>query len=259
MSGYVLFQIWESHRKSLIAGHLFYVKEARKRLLSQFEDIESEADKAAKDWLERSSSRFDPERHDPADFYEAATEAGIEFYGLLSDMRNQIGLSVVAGMFHEWDKQLRGWIVSEIHHWHRGGDVPLTIWKATYDKIFEFLECIGWKVRDGEYFRMLDACRVVVNFYKHGKGNSLEELKEKYPEYLPVPLNGSGCKFFGKDYRDHTDLKVSGEQIQAFSDAIVAFWQAVPENISDAEDSFMPTWLERAFLKDRAAHQKSTK
>lgn len=66
MSDYVLFQMWGPFRQSLIAGHLFYVEQARRRLLSQFGDIEAEADKAAEDWLRRSSGRFDPDRHDPA-------------------------------------------------------------------------------------------------------------------------------------------------------------------------------------------------
>ena len=118
MSGKVLFHMWEPFRASLIANHQFYVDQSRKRLLSQFDNIEPEADKATEEWLERSNSRFDPDRHDPADFYETAHEVGIEFYGLLSDMRDQTWLSVVAGMFHEWDKQLRGWLVREIGHWH---------------------------------------------------------------------------------------------------------------------------------------------
>ena len=99
MSDYVLFQMWGPFRQSLIAGHLFYVEQAGKRLLTQFEDIEAEADKAAEEWLEKSRDRFDPDRHDPGDFYEAANDAGIEFYGLLSDMREQTTLGVVAGMF----------------------------------------------------------------------------------------------------------------------------------------------------------------
>jgi hypothetical protein len=100
--------MWGPYRQSLIKRHQFYVKQARKRVLSQFENMEEEADKAAEEWLEQSSGRFDPDWHDPGDFYEAANDVGIEFYQLLSDMRNQTRLSVVAGMFHEWDKNLRG-------------------------------------------------------------------------------------------------------------------------------------------------------
>jgi hypothetical protein len=57
--------MWGPYRQSLIKRHQFYVKQARKRVLSQFENMEEEADKAAEEWLEQSSGRFDPDWHDP--------------------------------------------------------------------------------------------------------------------------------------------------------------------------------------------------
>lgn len=246
MSDYVLFQMSGPVRQSLIAGHLFYVEQARKRLLSQFEDIEVESHKAAEDWLQRSSGRFDPDRHDPSDFYEAANDAGIQFYGLLSDMREQTRLSVVAGMFHEWDKQLRDWLVREIQHWHRGETAALKVWSAEFSKIEELLKCIGWPICSADCFLTLDACRLVVNVYKHGEGPSLATLKQHYPEYLDDPFGGSGAAFSGVEHRDHTHLKVRDDQFQAFSDAIVAFWQAVPENIFESKVNHVPDWFRKA-------------
>jgi hypothetical protein len=67
MSGYVSFKMWEPFRQSLIKGHLFYVEQAQKRLLSQFADMEADADRAAEEWLEQSGKFFDPDRHDPGD------------------------------------------------------------------------------------------------------------------------------------------------------------------------------------------------
>src|SRR3954471_14093989 len=99
MSDNLLFHMWGPFRQSLIKGHLFYVEQARKRLLSQFDDMEADADRAAEEGLEQSGQHVDPDRHDPGDFYEAAHNVGIEFYGLLSDLRDQTRLSVVAGMF----------------------------------------------------------------------------------------------------------------------------------------------------------------
>lgn len=252
MSDYVLFQMWGPFRQSLIAGHQFYVEQAQKRLLLQFEDIEAEADKAAEEWLEKSSNRFDPDRHDPGDFYEAANDAGIEFYSLLSDMREQTTLSVVAGMFHEWDKQLRDWLVREIQHWHHGDAAALKVWSADFGQIGELLESFGWKISGTDYLRQLDACRLVVNVYKHGKGKSLDDLKRNFPDYLADPFSGSGGAFSVVDYRDHTHLKVSKDQFKAFSDAIVAFWNAVPENIFESQVKDVPDWFGKALLKDRA-------
>ena len=250
MSDNVLFQMWGPYRQSLIDGHLFYVEQARKRLLSQFDDIEAEADKAAEEWLARSSERFDPDRHDPGDFYDEANDAGIEFYGLLCGMRDQTRLSVVAGMFHEWDKQLRDWLVREIQHWHHGDNATLRIWSADFVQITELLESIGWNIYSADYFRVLDACRLVVNVYKHGKGKSLDDLKQKYPEYLDDPFVGSGGTFSNLEHRDHTHLNASEDQIQAFSDAIVDFWRQVPDNVFHSKVKDLPNWFRKAILKD---------
>ncbi|MCM2438505.1 hypothetical protein HGO34_02080 [Agrobacterium vitis] len=259
MSSYVLFQMWGPFRQSLIKGHLFYVEQARKRLLSQFDEIEVDADQAAEEWLEQSGQHFDPDRHDPGDFYEAANDVGIEFYGLLSGMREQTRLSAVAGMFHEWDKQLRDWLAREIQHWHRGDNATLKVWSADFGQIADLLESFGWNVRNADYFRTLDACRLVVNVYKHGEGKSLDELKSSFPEYLDDLFNGSGGAFSDTKYRDHTHLKVSDDQFQAFSDAILAFWRDVPENVIDSQMTDVPDWFGKAIMKDRADPQQASK
>lgn len=259
MSRDVLVQMWEPFRQSLIKGHLFYVEQARQRLLSQFDDIGADADRAAEEWLEQSSQHFDPDRHDPGDFYEAANDVGIEFYGLLSDMREQTRLSVVAGMFHEWDKQLRQWLAREIQHWHWGGNATLKIWSADFGQIADLLESFGWNFRSADYFRTLDACRLVVNVYKHGEGKSLDELRNRFPEYLYDPFNGSGGALSDTKYRDHTHLKVSDDQFQTFSDAILAFWRDVPENVVDSQVIDVPDWFDKAILKDRAEPQQTSK
>jgi hypothetical protein len=241
--------MWGPSRESLINSHQFYVEQARKRVLSQFENMEEEADKAAEDWLEQSNDRFDPDLHDSGDFYEAARDAGIQFYQLLSDMRNQTRLSVVAGMFHEWEKQLRDWLVREIRHWHRGDTATAKVWSADFGKIADLLESFGWKIRSTDYFKTLDACRLVVNVYKHGDGPSLKDLKATYPEYLEDRLSGSGLPAT-LDLVDYTNLKVSDDQFQAFSDAIVAFWRDVPENVVGGQEK-VPDWFEKAILSDR--------
>lgn len=258
MSDCVLFHMWGPFRQSLIDGHLFYVEQARKRLLSQFDNISADAEKAAEEWLERHSHLFDPDRHDPSHFDEAAYDYSIEFYGLLSDMRDQTRLSVVAGMFHEWDKQLRDWLVREIGHWHHGENAALKVWSADFGHIADLLESLGSRIRIANYFGALDACRLVVNVYKHGKGKSLEELKQKYPEYLDDPFSGTGA-FSDMKYRDHTHLKVSDEQFQAFSDAIIAFWRDVPEHVFESKITDVPDWFGKAILKDHADTQQTSK
>jgi hypothetical protein len=242
--------MWKPFRQSLISDHLFYVEQAQKRLLSQFDDIENDAKKAAEHWLEQHRYRFDPDRHNPEDFYESAYDHSIGFYHLLSDMRDQTRLSVVAGMFHEWDKQLRDWLANEIQRLPLWNAAVSTIWSVDFGKIVEFLACLGWTVRGTTYFTKLDACRLVVNVYKHGKGGSLEELKVKYPEYLPDPFKRNGDSLLDFNYLDHTNLAVSDDHIREFSEAIVEFWNNVPTDVCDNEIDSVPSWFERAVAKE---------
>jgi hypothetical protein len=249
MSGYVLFQMWEPFRQSLIKEHLFYVEQARKRLLSQFDDIGADDDRAAEEWLD--NKYFDPDRVEPDSDYERAYDFSIEFYSLLSDMREQTRLNAVAGMFHEWDKELRDWLVREIQHWHRGDIAASKVWSADFSQIADLLETWGWNVRSMGYFRTLDACRLVVNVYKHGKGKSLDDLRNSFPEYLDDPFKGVDGVLSDMKYHDHKKFKVSDDQFQAFSDTILAFWHNVPENVVDSQMNGVPDWFGKAIQNDR--------
>lgn len=252
MRGYVLFQMREPFRQSLIKGHSFYVEQARKRLLSQFDNMEAEADQAAEEWLDQSGKYCDPDRHDHGDVHEKAYDVGIELYGLLDDMREQTRLSVVAGMFHEWDKQLRRWLVRQIDHWHQGDNVSLAVWSANSGQIADLLESCGWSLRGSDYFHSLEACRLVVNVFKHGDGRSLDHLSNKFPEYLTDPLKSFEPALWRTNHCDHRQLRVSDDQFQAFSDAILAFWRDVPEDVVESQVPYVPDWFGKAIQKDHA-------
>lgn len=234
----------------LIAQHTFYIEQARKRLLLQFDDMEAEAEKAAEHWLEKNSSRFDPDRDDPASYYERAHDESVNFYMLLSEMRDQTRLSVVAGMFHEWDKRLRDWLVQEMNHWHRGRNASQKIWSVDFLALTELFVCLNWHFESQAFYQTLDACRLVVNVYKHGEGKSLEDLKQRFPEFLEDPFLGAGGGFSDAAHRDHTHLKVDEIQIAKFSDAIIAFWNAIPENTFSSQTGEVPPWFEKALKRD---------
>lgn len=244
-----LFHMWDPFRKQLIASHQFYVNQAQKRLLSQFENIEQEADKYADEWLEKAGQYFDPDRHDPGDFYEQAHDESIGFYQMLEDMRNRTRLSVAAGMFHEWDKQLRSWICKEINHWNHGNEVGKAIWKANFSDLIDLLEAFGWSIRSNAYYASLDRCRLVVNAYKHGDGDAFKGLKSNHPEFIETLGNADS---FYLEYVDHTALKIEEVHIEEFSKAIIAFWQDVPEYIHEKETLEVPDWFTKASQRDQA-------
>lgn len=253
---YSLFQMWEPFRRSLVAGHLFYVEQAKKRLLSQFSDIEAEANQAAEQWLEENDHRFNPDFHSPGDFEEQAFDAGLEFYELLKAMQARTRLSVVAGMYHEWDKQLHQWMEDQMRGWCSGTKFEKAVWKTTLTNFAELVEPLGWDIRSKPYYIQLDACRLVVNVYKHGNGDSLTQLKQRYPEYLLDSICGRTAPLFF-DGLSHKDLSVCDYQFQAFSDAIESFWRDVPAELWDHDHAVMPAWLSKALgLKGSASRKK---
>lgn len=165
----VLFQMWGPFRDGLIASHQFYVSEAKTRLLSQFGTMKEDADRYAEDWLASRAPYFNPDRDDPADAYQQAWDESVSFYLQLEDLQKATRLSVIAGMYHEWEKQLRDWITRELGRVIHGSHTRAVFWKATIDQLFDFLECWGWPVRSRPYghVRQGGVISVVAGAHRH--------------------------------------------------------------------------------------------
>ncbi len=242
---------WE--RQPIIAKHEFYIGQARTRLLSQFDNKNTDADRAGEEWLAQSEHHFDPDRHDPGDFHERAYDISVSFYQSLSDMHEQTRLSVVAGMFHQWDKQLREWITREIRHWGKLDNLMGEVWAASFDDLMDLLVAFGWDVRGLSCCDTLDACRWVVNAYKHGEGKALDRLRREYPRFLLQSFPPVVDFVPSPEFRSYENITVTDADISCFSDAIVEFWKAVPEFWvvgTEDEDVPLPSRFERAFKKD---------
>ncbi|WP_152640518.1 hypothetical protein [Xanthomonas sp. MUS 060] len=79
------FQFIDAEQNFRISEHLCYIEQAKSCLLSQFANIDAEAERAENEHLERNGEFFDPEWHDAGDIAEAARDHAIEFYHLLND------------------------------------------------------------------------------------------------------------------------------------------------------------------------------
>ncbi len=205
-----VFHLSNWRRDMLIQEHLFYVDQASMRLLNQFNNIHQEAEDAAKKWLVENKHEFNPDRHNGMDFLEEAEDFGNNLYMLLDDLFERTILSIVAGMYHEWDKKIREWMVSHDTNYSK------LIWNAKLLDIFDLFEKLNYNVKKEGFYSTLDACRLVVNVYKHGQGGSFDNLTKKYPQYL-----------------NYTELKITRNHIEEFSSAIVCFWKNMPEFLCD--------------------------
>lgn len=244
-----MFILRPEHRARLIEQHQFLFQEGKKRVLAQFTDasLNSEADQIAADsWAQRGKC-FDPEIHDEGINAEQAENDGIWRYTLLSGLRDTMRLSLIAAIYHEWDKQLRDWLVQEIKYFpngYNGEAVFDAIWKAPISDIWNLLKGLGFDARKEPYFKSLDTCRLVVNVYKHGPGSSYDDLKKLYPAFTKTSGNS-----FGQYYSANIDILVTDKDVKHFSDSIVRFWNGVPGNAGKPLTSKFPKWLKDAAKK----------
>jgi hypothetical protein len=248
------FQLSESERELRISEHRFYIEQAKSRLLSQFVSIEAEAERAEQEHWERSGEFFNPEWHDPNDFAEAARDHGIEFYQLLSDMHDRTRLSVVAGMYHHWDKTFRRFLVREFK-WPGlviGDNTRRALWKLDCAKLEQLLASLGSDVRRFASYPRMNAMRLVVNVFKHGEGKSLDDLRQHYPEFLHESSRRWG------NY-DDTDMVVTDEHVDEFSAAVESFWRELPPTLTVVVDGNLdlPDEFEKAWNMDLASQRTS--
>ena len=235
----MIFEMQDFERRSIINSHKFYVEQAKNRILSQFDNLEGEIEEIAQDIYNKSGKNFDPDYDDPADLVEPAYEAANDHLIMLYEMRDQTLFSIIAGMFHQFDKSLREWIERESRLW-AGDIVNRLFWGKDIGKLYKLFESLGWSVTQEPFFKKLDACRLIVNVYKHGKGGSLTELRRDYPEYF---FDFKDPNFNINDWYDHSSINVTDQDFEIMSDAIVAFWEALPKKFLDNDDIVAPQWL----------------
>lgn len=235
----------------ILEVHKFYVSEAQKRLFSQFSDIEGEAKEIEKNHLEETSKNFDPDWSDPADMVESAFHEGLSHWTALTDMQTTVILAITAGMYHQFDKTLREKIVIELANWLDRDTIGPIVWSLTFEQLVELLEMLDIGVSQQVFFSKLNACRLVVNVYKHGDGVGHQELSAKHPEYYL----STGVQCFDELPPKHNLLNVTRKQFVEFADAITGFWENLPERCTSDQLQSEPKWLDK---KIKAQQKKIT-
>lgn len=222
--------LWSGARAQFLALHQFYVEQMKSRILAQFNDLKAEADNYGKAAYERIGARYGYGDVDEADVAEAAYDEVIAHYQALTDLRKQVLLGGLAGMFHQWDKTLREHLERELIHYFDREKIEKEVWKVPTADLLDLFEEFGWVVKGLSLYSKIDALQLVVNVYKHGKGRSLTELHSKYPEHVVDPLAAHMPKGFELGL-DHEWLTVTDAHFDEFAAAITDFWTAMPERL----------------------------
>jgi hypothetical protein len=163
-----------------------------------------------------------------AEIAEIASDGGQAFYGLLSDLKRQMLLGALAGLYHQWDKELRDFVEHELRHDLESKAAAKIAWDSNVGNVFGRLTEFGWDCRSAAFFPGIDACRLVVNVYKHGKGPSLDELGTRFPEYLDNGFTRGTPWHLAPGYLDHEWLSISEPQFDEIGNATPAVLGGIP-------------------------------
>ncbi|WP_182057845.1 hypothetical protein [Pantoea sp. ME81] len=242
-----LFYFATIDRPYFLNKHNFYVSEARKRIYAQFSDsnLEAAAKQKEQEYHDEAGKRFNPDYDDEGTVYEDAYQEGVSLWLALSEMKNAISLGLTAGMFHQFDKELREKCILEFSHWLDHKTIKSMIWDIGFPRLIEMLEWIGMDITDKPYYKTIDACRQVVNVYKHGDGHAHRELSATHPEYYHDISTPGGYRFRLR----HEQLEVSETQFMEFANAITAFWNDIPVHCMRSAIRNEPEWINSEYLR----------
>ena len=219
----------QMEREGMIERVDFFARQVKRRVWDSFNDFDKQAQAHGEKVYEKLGSATGSEHLDEADIAEIAFDESIKFSELLFELERHMTLASVAALYHQWEKDLKRFLGRELR---LNGENPDWVWTAKTTEIHEWLEERGWPLRSHTWFPILDACRLIVNVHKHGKGRSLEELKEKYPQYFD-PLEGEHSDNRERDltYLDHRTLHITEENFDQFVEAVRQFWGTFPGQI----------------------------
>jgi len=226
MNGHEIY-MWAGKREQLLHRHSFYMEQAEKRLLSQFDDIEGEAVLHEQEYYHCLSEAAD-EHYGLDRVYEQARDEGHQFCDMLKEMQRQTILNVLAGCFYQWETDLRAFIDRELTKEVEEECVHRLAWENNISKVFDMLLDFGWDIRRCDFFEKLDAMRLIINVHKHGKGNSLKDLRVKHPQYIQ-PTYDFMTPNLGPSKLDLHTLAVSKSEYLDLAGACQAFWEQMPE------------------------------
>lgn len=201
----------------IVESHKFYLKQAKSRLLGQLRDIQDAAKAGADDWL------ADNEVVERGEWEHSLPEL---FTNILVNLLIETRLSIAASIYHRWEKDLKKKIIGTgrvFHKIKKGRQVVRDINSSNHKDLLDVLSELGCEIRNTDIGRKLDECRLVVNLYKHGAGNAFNTIRNSHPEYLASC--GEASSSGGGETATPEGICISDEHLDAFSEAIVAFWK----------------------------------
>ncbi|MEL5266007.1 hypothetical protein GVN99_15465 [Serratia marcescens] len=242
-----IFYMASFDRDYLLYQYDFYFSQAKKRIFSQFSDLDEAAKEHAEEWYAKAVENFNSDIYDEGDISEEAYNKQIVFYLALEEMGNTVYLSIMSSLYYRWEKDLREWIVKEMLHTFRNGAIKNKVWSLNIPDLIDVLESFGISITSKPFYPKLELFGKVVNVYKHGDGNSFKSLRLSNPEYFQAVNHVEDAD--KHKYINHNDLILSESQFDDFYQVIKDFWMNIPEYTKLSQTKKLPTWLDNLLNK----------
>jgi hypothetical protein len=226
----VVFNIrfWERFiQNQLIRQVTMFVENIQTRLLPTFDDIENEANKVEEqEWNKLCSSYASPDI-DPANLAEKAHDAGLDYYMMVSGVKQSLLNVTAITLYHLFEQQLLFFLRREILHPSEENNIDLI-------KISVFKErCLQHNINIEQFpsWQTINEMRLVTNTAKHAEGKSAVELRQIRPDLFINPiLKKHELKLTRNSNRLYMplageDLYLSVDDLKNYKEAIIRFWE----------------------------------
>ncbi|RLE45334.1 hypothetical protein DRJ25_05825 [Candidatus Woesearchaeota archaeon] len=179
------------------------------------------------EWDRLCSSCYSPDI-DPADLAERAQDAGIEYYMMLSGVKQTLLNITATTLYHLFEQQIIFLLRREILNTSEENNVQLMRVSVFKNKLREK----GINIESFKSWKKIEELRLVSNSIKHAEGPSAVELREFRPDlFQPPMIRTQEEQFITSPIVTRVYLPLAGEDIfvtqedlSEYKDALLDFW-----------------------------------
>lgn len=223
-------------RRDFVEQITALVDAVENRLLPTFNSIDEDANEVAESrWQEFMASSGTP-ADDPAAFADAAYDAGISHYILLSSIRQGVLNLAAAGLHHLFEQQMLMLLRRQILKPSEEHDPKL----MKLDVLEDRLRAQGIRINHFNSWSKVVELRVLANTIKHAEGGSARRLRRMRPDLFAMPDSASGKRpplpvsLHLYSPLAGEDLYIQVQDLRAYSEALVGFLNELADAIDEA-------------------------
>lgn len=233
----VHFYLWNQERDFLKKQIADIKRIYLEKIAPVFSDAEHEVDLfAQKIWDDFNQQPYDPDNEpDFEGFSEHVEEEKLEQYQLWLIMQYRSRAMWMECLSQVWEQQVSGFITRQLEFYgaELHNEKGLKIQTSSFDKnrVEEIFNLFQVDLNSSKSWNVIMELRWLVNTFKHGDGDSCNKLKNQRPDLfctddaLDFPLAESYSTLLG------IILKITDDDFNKYSDAIIDFWDELPERM----------------------------